>query len=157
MFRDVHAHGAAAQKALCAPPPTLRAAVQASIMASDHLKGLIEAALWEIADESAHAPEHTALDATIDSVRANVMSGMMPEEANLLFRVTEGGLSSSRVAAPPPFHPVVVAPTPIPTESPSSVVDGLARMDLASPQGTVLDSDGEEWDEWPAPRAAATR
>ena len=133
----------------------------------DHLKALVEAALWEIADESTHAPEHTALDSTIDAVRANVMSGMMPEEAQVLFQVSDGGLSrsgSAPVAAPPAFHPPFMQPPPIPTQSPSSVLDAtppddhddaLARTVDAltvreDDQAGVVDSDGEEWDEWPS-------
>jgi hypothetical protein len=128
--------------------------------ADDRLKQLIEAALWEIADESSAAPEHTdALDSMIDAARANLMGGMMPDEAELLFGVTNGPLGRSSFVAP--HHvPVAVAP-PVPTQSPSSVLtppnDG---DDLAHAIGTMAVQEGnespsardfdEEWEAWPS-------
>lgn len=130
-----------------------------------HAMALLEAALWEIADETAHAPAHTALDGTIDAVRANVMSGMMPEEAQLLFAVSDGGLSN-QTSTPPPL---ATAAPPVPADSPSSVLHTpdeevdttLVRiMDElevhAEPQAAVVDSDGEEWEEWPEGAAPAS-
>ena len=55
---------------------------------SARVNSLLEEALWELANENeTRAPEQAdaLLDSMIDAARANVMGGMMPEEAEILF------------------------------------------------------------------------
>ena len=53
---------------------------------SARVNSLLAEALWELANESeAQRPEQAdLLDSMIDAARANLMSGMMPEEAEFI-------------------------------------------------------------------------
>lgn len=115
----------------------------------DRLTALVEAALWEIAEQTADAPEHTALDSTIDATRASLMAGMMPEEAQLLFRVADG--SAQGVAASlPKALPVAVLDSSVRPDKRALIcrMDQLDVRDEPRQTTLVVDSDGDEWEEW---------
>jgi len=142
---------------------------------SDRVKSLLEEALWELSEESTtHSAQTDTLDSMIDAARANFMagSGMMPAEAGILFSLTEGSRRSSSTGSTAAHaatlreihvqanHP---PPPPMPTESPSSVVDGAPHDQVMPslqtsgdepPAAPQRDADGEEWDkewdEWPS-------
>ena len=129
-----------------------------SSSSTSRVNSLLEEALWELANESPKAADQTdALDSMIDAARLNISGGMMPEEAEFLFSVTGGPLSSARyesiaarAAQLRQIHAQVAPPpAPIPSESPSSIVD-VQRSDSQSQSAVLTDADGEEWEDWPS-------
>jgi len=134
----------------------------------DRVNSLLEAALWELANENeTQAPDETdALDSLIDAARMNVMGGLYPEEAELMFGTAPLGANSldtiaARAAELRQIHqqvaPAAALPisteSPIPTESPVSVEDALERLNVeddAVEQSAERDAEDSDWEEWPS-------
>lgn len=155
---------------------------------SSNLNSLLEQALWELANEEnkpTDPEEADPLDSLIDAARANLLGGMMPEEAEMLFSTTNGPLSTARyetIAARQAelrriHDEVTPPPPPIPAESPSSIVDvqksdqpQQSAVRVGPQQSAVRDeprqpavrnTDDDEWEEgwedWPSDAPAVAQ